>query len=109
MNTVTDRRRNYRTSRKRLDRARRLWRWLIAPRLLFGGDDALIAAVAQAKESGLYARSTYNRDIAYVIVRSVYRRYHDGSGHNHWIRWNQGHFPRFFAREWVFTKKLRAI
>lgn len=92
----------------RLNRARRLYRFLVRRELLFGGDEALIRIVVRMKSTGLYAASTNREDVASILVRTVYRLYHGrGLGYHHWNRWRAGHFPDWTSKNRFFCKRLR--
>ena len=100
-------------SRKRLDRARRLYRFLIVPKLMLGGDDALVDAVAEMKRVGLYAKNTRLGDIVHKLVDVAYRRSEsreDPSG-SRYLCWEKRHFPSvanvWSPAGWKFRRRLR--
>ena len=100
-------------TRARLDRARRLYKRLARPALAFGKDEALLRYVAQAKASGLYSRNTASRDVAWSLVRSVWK--HESDKMEQWERhckfreWFKRRFPRLYANDCEYRRQLAAI
>jgi len=96
------------SARRRLDRARRLYKHLIRRDVITGGDPVLALAVKRAKSGGLYASSVYVGDIASIFVRDAYHYYHGHhvKGLDHWQRWANGHFPEWWNRRSKFRLRL---
>jgi len=55
----------------RLGRARRLWVYVLWKHLTAGDWRSLLVAIERAKDRGLYARTTYYKDIAVPALRRM--------------------------------------
>ena len=77
----------YNMNSRRLERARRLYFYMVLPYIEKRGFAEVVRIADRAQAHGLYSQHTFIRDIRWSIVRRVWKRAKQRHPHLIWLPW----------------------